>query len=357
MADHGVVIVDGRMARRRRTGAATYIHDLQAAIADAAPADLDVRFRFGPPGLPRRNRLTTAGNLVLDLAWQHVLLPLLARRAGAAAIHAPFNWAPRLAPCPTVVTVQDLAWERVPETFPKVFRRYARIFTRQSARHAARVITTSESTGRDLTELYGIPAAAIRTIPIGVRVPPPGDAGPREPFILAVGEFEPRKRILELVAAHRVYHRAAPPDPPPCRLVLVGAGGSQEQAVRGAVGPECDMLGFVDDATLADLYRRASLLVYPSAYEGFGLPVLEAMSHGCPVLIARNSSLPEVGGDAALYLDDPTITGMTRSLTDALADRAALAERGDASRQRAAAFAWPHVAGRTLDVYREAIGA
>ena len=357
MADRHVVIVDGRMARRRRTGAARYIHDLQAAIAREAPADLDVRFRFGPPGLPRRNRLTTAGNLTLDLAWQHVLLPLLARRERAATIHAPFNWAPRWAACPTVVTIQDLAWERVPETFPTPFRHYARIFTRQSARRARRVITTSASTGRDLTELYAIPAAKLRTIPIGVTLPPDAPTTPREPFILAVGEFEPRKRILELVAAHRAYHRTSAADPPPCRLVLVGAGGSQEEAVRGAVGPECDMLGFVPDATLADLYRRASLLVYPSAYEGFGLPVLEAMTHGCPVLVARNSSLPEVGGDAALYLEDPTITGMTAALTDALADRAALAARGEASRAHAATFAWPHVAQQTLEVYREAIGA
>jgi alpha-1,3-rhamnosyl/mannosyltransferase len=117
------------------------------------------------------------------------------------------------------------------------------------------------------------------------------------------------------------------------------------------------MLGFVPDPTLSDLYRHASLLVYPSAYEGFGLPVLEAMAHGCPVLIARNSSLPEVGGEPALYLDDPTISGMAAALGAALADRPSLAARGEAGRARAAEFAWPRIAERTLDVYREAIGA
>jgi alpha-1,3-rhamnosyl/mannosyltransferase len=135
--------------------------------------------------------------------------------------------------------------------------------------------------------------------------------------------------------------------------VIVGAGGSAESRVRELAGPECEMLGRVDDTTLADLYRTATLLVYPSSYEGFGLPVLEAMAHGCPVLIARNSSLPEVGGDAALYLDDATPAGIGRALTEALADRSALAARGARSADRAARFGWERVARETLEVYRE----
>jgi len=351
-----VVIVDGRMARRRRTGAATYVHDLQAALATADPSDLDVRFRFGPPPFPRRNRLTSLGNAALDLVWVHVALPVIARRERAAVVHAPFNWGPRWSPCPTVVTVQDLAWERVPETFPAGFRRFARLFTRMSARRARIVITTSNTTAADLIELYRIAPDRIRTIPIGIR---PVDAGAqqREPFILAVGEFEPRKRIVELVEGHRAYFRAASDDPPPCRLVLAGAGGSQEADVRAAAGPECELLGFVSDAALADLYRRATLLVYPSSYEGFGLPVLEAMAHGCPALVARNSSLTEVGGNAAAYLDDPTAAGIAARLTEVLADRAALAARGEAAREHAGRFSWSSVAQATLDAYREAIGA
>lgn len=356
MGDRSVVIVDARMARRRRTGAATYIRELHAALEAADPPDLDVRFVWGPPGLPRRNALTRIGNLTLDLAWQHIALPIIAGRHKAQVIHAPFNWAPRWSRCPTVVTVQDLAWERVPDTFPPSFRRYARIFTKQSARHAARVITTSTSTARDLTALYGVPDERMTTIPIGIHPDPTPSHAPRAPFVLSVGEFEPRKRILELIAGHRAYLAAAPADPAPCRLVVVGAGGRDEAAVQAAAGPECDLLGFVDDATLADLYRTATLLVYPSSYEGFGLPVLEAMAHGCPALIARNSSLTEIGGDAALYIDTPTADGIASALTDALADRSALVARSEASRAHAARFAWSHVADQTLAVYREAIG-
>ena len=357
VGDRRVVIVDARMARRRRTGAATYIRDLHAAIEAANPPDLDVRFVSGPAGLPRRNALTTIGNLTLDLAWQHIALPILARRNHADVIHAPFNWAPRWSPCPTVVTVQDLAWERVPDTFPAAFRRYARIFTKQSARRAARVITTSTSTARDLTALYGVADQDMRTIPIGIHPDPTPSPTPRKPFVLAVGEFEPRKRILDLIAGHRTYFHSAPADPAPCRLVLVGEGGRDQAAVGAAAGPECDMLGFVDDATLADLYRTATLLVYPSSYEGFGLPVLEAMAHGCPALIARNSSLAEVGGDAALYIDTQTADGIASALTDVLADRPALLARGEICRAHAAGFAWSHIADETLAVYREAMAS
>lgn len=351
-----LVLVDGRMARRRRTGAATYINDLQAALAAAAPDDLEVRFVFGPPPAPRRNRVTSAVNAFLDLAWVHVLLPLTAWRLKAAVIHAPFNWAPRWSPCPVVVTVQDLAWERVPETFPPGFRRFARFFTRMSARRATRIIATSNSTADDLVTLYRVARDRIRIVPIGITPAPAQPAPSREPFILAVGEFEPRKRILELIEGHRAYMAAAPPDPPPCRLVLAGSGGSQAAAVRAAAGPEVDLLGFVSDERLTDLYRRATLLVYPSSYEGFGLPVLEAMTHGCPALIARNSSLSEVGQSAALYLDDPTPDGIAATLASLLADRPALAAIGEAGRAHAARFAWDSVAGDTLAVYREALG-
>lgn len=348
------VIVDARIARRRSTGAAIHVNGLRRAIGRIDPPDLDVRFLDGPPGLPRRNRLTTAANLIIDLLWTHIVVPTRARMAGAAVIHAPFNWAPWWSHTPTIVTVHDLAWERVPETFPASFRWYARLFTRRSVRRAQRVISVSDATGRDLKELYGVPAAKLTTIPNGVDRDH-AVARPREPFILAVGEFEPRKRIAELVDGHRAYFAAAPSTPPPCRLVVVGAGGSDETHVNELAGPECEMLGRVDDATLTDLYRTATLLVYPSSYEGFGLPVLEAMAHGCPVLIARNSSLPEVGGDAALYLDDPTPAGIRGALTGALTDRTALAARGARSVEHAARFDWDRVARETLDVYRDLV--
>jgi glycosyltransferase involved in cell wall biosynthesis len=119
--------------------------------------------------------------------------------------------------------------------------------------------------------------------------------------------------------------------------------------------PAVDVVGFVSRAELGDLYRRASLLVYASSYEGFGLPVLEAMANGCPVLVARSSALDEVGGDAALPLEDTTPDGIAARLAEVLADPDALAARGAAGRERAGAFTWARTAAETLAAYRDAL--
>jgi glycosyltransferase involved in cell wall biosynthesis len=349
-----LVLVDGRMARRRRTGIGTYINELRAVMEARPASDLRVEWVFGPPGLPRLGRLTSWGNLALDVLWLHALLPLTAWRRRAAVLHAPVNWGPWWSTCPTVVTIHDLAWERVPDAFPESFRRYARLFARRSVRRAARVIAVSDSTAHDLQELYGVPPERIRVVANGVH-PDTRPPVAREPMVISVGIREPRKRIGVLVEGHARYLASAPADPPPCKLVVVGGPGGDEERVRAAAGPGCEIRGFVRPEELLDLYRRAMLLVYPSAYEGFGLPVVEAMAAGCPVLCARNSSLIEIGGRSALFLDEVTPESIADALTAALADREALAERGEAGREEAARYSWPASATATRDVYRQAI--
>jgi glycosyltransferase involved in cell wall biosynthesis len=349
-----LVLVDGRMARRRRTGIATYVLELKAAMERKPASDLRIEWVFGPPGLPRLGRLTSWGNLALDVAWLHVLLPLIAWRRRAAVLHAPAAWGPWWSPCPMVVTMHDLAWERVPEAFPDDFRRFARRFARRSVARAARVIAVSESTSRDLQELYGVAPERLRVVPNGVD-PDTRPPGPREPFILSVGVLEERKRIAELAAGHALYMAQAPTEPPPCRLVIVGGSGGDEERVRAAAGPGCEIRGFVRREEVLDLYRRATLLAYPSAYEGFGLPVVEAMAAGCPVLCARNSALIEVGGRTAIFLDDVSTEGIARALSETLADREALAARGEEGRASAARYSWPAAATATRDVYRQAL--
>ncbi len=340
--------------RRRRTGVATYIRDLRTALERVPDARIATRWALGPPGLPRRGAITSLGNLALDLVWLHACVPLRAVAGGAALIHAPVNWGPWWSPTPLVVTVQDLTWERLPGAYPAGFRRYARIFAGRTARRARMVIATSRSTARDLTELYGVAPERIRVVPIGVgRDTEPPRA--REPFLLAAGVFHPRKRIRQLVEGHTLYWNRAAEGAGRCRLVVVGAGGADEGAVRAAAGPGCELRGFVDRSELLDLYRRATLLVYPSAYEGFGLPVLEAMAHGCPVLVARNSSIPEVGGTVARYLPDASPERIAASLAQTLADPVDLARRSRDGRLWSARFSWERAAAETLAVYEEAM--
>ncbi len=229
--------------------------------------------------------------------FDQLAFPAFARGVRADLIHVPLNVVPIFLPRPYVVTVHDLSWERVPDAFPPNFRRYARLFARRSARTATRVIAISESTARDLRELYGVPDAAIRVVPNGIE-PDLRPPVPREPIILSVGILEGRKRIPVLADGHARYWRDAPADPPPCRLVIVGGDGGDEAAVRAVAGPGCEIRGFIERDELLELYRRATVLVYPSAYEGFGIPVAEAMPrmprHLRTALIAE-----EIAGDTA----------------------------------------------------------
>lgn len=349
-----LVLVDGRLARRRRTGVATYIRELDRALSAHPPKRLDVQFVYGPPGVPRRGHVTQFLNLALDLLWLHVLLPLYAISRRAALIHAPVNWAPWFSPARTIVTVQDLSFERMPDAYPRGFGAYARLFARRSARAANLVLATSQSTADDLTQLYGVPSDRIEVVPIGVHPGPPANAGlTREPFVLYVGEFEPRKRVPALIEGHRRYF--AEHGSGAYRLVLAGGGGAEEERVRSLAGEGSKLTGFVSDAELLDLYRRASLLVMPSAYEGFGLPVAEAMANGCPVLVADNSALTEVGGDAAYVLDDPSPDGIAAALGRILAEPGSLTVRGQRAQAESARFGWDTVAGATASAYERAL--
>jgi glycosyltransferase involved in cell wall biosynthesis len=351
-----LVMVDQRLARRRRTGIARVITQTREALAANPPADLDIVWVNGPRGLPRRNALTSVGNLIIDMLWLGVLLPRKARKRGARLIHVPMNWGPLRGRTPTTVMIQDLAFERMPQAYPKGFRAWASIIGRRTAKRAKLVMTTTEAGANDVEEIYGVPRDRIRVVHLGTTADDASFQPPREPFVLAVGEFEPRKRVLELMRGHDRYFATAPGWPPICRLVIAGAGGSQEAEAYERCGVGCDMLGFISDEELHELYRRATLFVSLSAYEGFGLPIVEAMAHGCPVLVADNSSQAEVAGEGAFLIHDASPEAIAERLTEVLADRDELERRAEAARARAAELSWTETARKTTDVWREALG-
>ena len=355
MSPKPVVLVDARLARRRRTGIARVISETRTALLVDPPDDMEVVFVNGPPGLPRKNALTSVGNLIIDMLWLTVGLPAVARRKDAALIHAPMNWGPLRGSTPTTVMIQDLAFERMPQQYPAGFRRWASFVGRRTAKRARLVMTTTEAGARDVEQIYRVPRSRIRVVNLGTD-PDHQSEREREPFILAVGEFEPRKRMLDLMRAHEQYFASAPGYPPLCRLVIAGAGGSQYEEALRLQGPGCDLLGFVSDEDLSELYRRATLFVSLSAYEGFGLPIAEAMARSCPVMVADNSSQAEVGGATAILVRDDSVEGMAQQLAEALADRQALLERGRESRERAGELSWAATARGTTDAWREALG-
>ena len=292
------------------------------------------------------------------------------RRRPVDLLHVQYT-APPLAPCPVVATIHDLSFEHLPETFRLRSRVQLRVTVRATARRAAHVIAPSEYTRRDLLETYGLDPARVTAIPLAVspRFRPVEDAGEvgrvkgrygiAGEYVLAVGSIQPRKNLARLLRAYSALRRERGRSNLP-QLVLVGKqawlyGDTLRTIEEEGLGDSVLLTGYVSEDDLPALYTGALLFAYPSFYEGFGLPPLEAMSCGAPVLTGDRTSLPEVVGDAALTVDpfdtDALADGLARLIDDD-ALRADLRERG---LTRARRFDWRDTARMTLQVYRRVI--
>jgi len=220
----------------------------------------------------------------------------------------------------------------------------------RAARRAERVLTVSERTRRDLIEHYGLPESNIVVTPNGVD-PAFGLDGPKadgSAYALFVGALQPRKDPVSAVEAIALVDGGL-------RLVFAGPDKGCGPALREAVArlgleDRVELLGYVEQERLAALYRGAACLVFPSRYEGFGLPVIEAMACGTPVVATRTSALPEVAGDAAVLVEPGSPAALAQGISDVLADRERLTAAG---LERARSFSWRKSAERTLAVYRE----
>ena len=267
------------------------------------------------------------------MAWS---LPRLLRRLRPALAH--FQYAiPPACPCPAVVTIHDLSFERQPGLMGLTDRLTFRTFVPRAARRAERVLTVSERTKRDLVEVYGLEPSKVVVAPSAPAPAFTPDGGGHDGYALFVGAIQKRKNPLAAVEA------AAQ-----AGLRLVAAGPPKEpELARELVRRGADVRGYVETDELVELYRRAACFVLPSRFEGLGLPVLEAMACGTPVVAADEPALREVGGDAALYADPPQLADAIRR---ALAERERLVAAG---LERARRFSWAETARRTLDIYRE----
>jgi glycosyltransferase involved in cell wall biosynthesis len=276
-----------------------------------------------------------------DAVWYPFVLPRLARRARLDVLHCPTFRAPLAPPaCPLVVTVHDLAVLRHPETFNQWTRRYSRMCVPRVARAATLVIAVSEHTKRELVELLGTSEEKIRVVPNGVAEVF-GPEGPAETgdYVLAVGTLEPRKNLTRLAEATRRLG---------VELRVVGAPGWGRVELGG---DGVRRLGRVSDEELARLYRGARCLVYPSLYEGFGIPIVEAMACGTPVVTTRGGATEEVAGGAAVLVDPLDPASIAAGIEEAAARREQLVRAG---LERARDFSWSETARKTAEVYREA---
>jgi glycosyltransferase involved in cell wall biosynthesis len=316
-----------------RAGTARHIRSLLAALAGE---DVEVR-RYALGGSSR------ALVPVRDVGWYLAALPTRALREGMQVLHCPTQRAPVHSSVPLVVTVHDLAVLRHPEAFNRWTREYSRRALPRVVRAATRLIAVSEFTKRELLELLAVPEEKVRVIPNAVGEPftAQGESAEGE-YVLAVSTLEPRKNLARLVEGYRRARLNGVP------LLVAGAEGWGDVRVEG---DGVRWLGQVGDDQLARLYRGARCVAYVSLYEGFGLPVLEAMACGTPVVAAHADAVEEVSGDAAVLVDPLDPDAIAAGLTEALDRRDELRARG---LERARLFDWREVARETVDVYREA---
>ncbi|HVG55387.1 MAG TPA: glycosyltransferase family 1 protein [Vicinamibacterales bacterium] len=355
-------------------GIGTYIRNLLRQLARidhdtdyvllSSPTDLDVAAQLGPNF---RSVLEPSPNYSLR---EQIHVPWVLHRERPDVFHAPHYVLPPAIRCRSVVTIHDCIHLMFPQYLPnKAAYAYARASMWAAVKRSSRILTVSEASKRDILHFFNVAPEKIEVVYNAIDdhfwLTPPEEEVARvreryqldHQFVLYVGNIKPHKNLVRLIDAFDELRRTGLED---LKLLIIGDEISKLPALRRAVHrhklhKHVRFLGFVSDGTLRILYRLASVFVFPSLYEGFGLPPLEAMASGTPVVTSNQSSLPEVTGDAAVLVDpydvDSLVDGIRRVLTDpALA--AELRRRGP---ERAREFSWAHSVEKTRRVY-EAVG-
>ncbi len=299
-------------------------------------------------------------------------LPLAARRAGADLFHAPHYVLPPLIPGPTVVTIHDCIHLRFPQHLPsRAAWVYAHTMIRVAARKASRILTVSEASKRDILHYTGVHPDKVIVIPNGLdarfATAPDEEALERvstrfdlsHPFVLYVGNIKPHKNLERLIEAFALARAGGPDD---LRLVVIGDEISKYPGLRQSVhrhrlDKHVRFFGFQPAATLVAFYRLARVFVFPSLYEGFGLPPLEAMANLTPVVTSNLSSMPEVVGDAAVLVDPYDSHAIADGIRRVVGDEALRQQLIARGRLRVQEFSWRKAAARTLEVYRDALSS
>lgn len=359
----------------RSAGINGYIYHLLRALPDADPTFYYTVFTGSQARPPLHERVTVrrahwdTQRPLRRIVWEQVLQPLALQQTHPALLHALAFVTPVFSRVPSVVTVYDLSFIHYPALLPAARRLYLRLFTRRSCQKARRIIAISQSTAHDLAVTFGIPAAKIDVAVPGVGeqfepLPPPEvedfrrRKGLPDRFLLFVGTLEPRKNLPVLL---RAYAHLPSADRAAVPLVLAGGRGWMADDIFSTLeshnlSASVHLPGYIPAEELPLWYNAAQAFVYPSVFEGFGLPVVEALACGTPVLVSQASSLPEAAGAGGKLLPPDQEDAWTAALAQAIHDADWRAEARERGRAHAARFTWAETARHTVDCYRRALG-
>lgn len=363
--------INGRSIFRQLTGVQHYAREVTRALCALKTDDVDFTVfsgregRDAETGLPIEISRAPAGGPVRGLVWEQTVLRRMVKKAGVDVLFSPANVAPLYPPSPSVVTIHDLSFLLFPEYFSRSFGVYYRNIIPKIVEQAAAVITDSESSREDLILHLGVAPEKVTAIHLGVstdfrRRVRKDDLetvrhrhGLPEKFFLSVSSLEPRKNLTNLVKAYRLLPGEVTAEH---KLVLVGAGNrlfsnpGLAEVIERLPSGSVIAPGYIPEEDLPSVYRMATALVFPSLYEGFGLPVLEAMAASTPVITSNRSSLPEAAGTAAALINPENVEEIAAAMELLASDsgtRNLLIERG---KKRAGSFTWEETATKTLRV-------
>jgi glycosyltransferase involved in cell wall biosynthesis len=305
----------------------------------------------------------------LRAAWEQIYLPLLARRLHLDLFHAPINVAPLAVPCTLVLTLLEAEPFLFPDSIPPQLLLYWRIMRMAAAQRATRIIAISESSKGELIRTMGISADMVEVTYLGVNsdrfdqhASQSGATlpyGVEQPFLLWVGRTYPRKNVKRAIQAFIAVKAKGIPH----KLVLAGTAGWADSEVKEAIrdarlnAHDIIVLGYVDDTVLSTLYAQATAFLFPSIHEAFGLPVLEAMASGLPVITSATTATAEVSGDHAILVDPLDVHSIAAGIERAIeyaTDTSGITARTEAARQHARQFSWLRTAAQTLEIYNRA---
>jgi glycosyltransferase involved in cell wall biosynthesis len=356
------------MVGGRETGNETYVRGLIEGFSHVE-GDFDLRVYYVGDAWGSNSRRVHFQSLSSASPWVRLTmgLPTRAVRDSLDVLHVTYT-APVWAPCPIVVTVHDISYVDHPEWFSARDLRVLSTTVPFSIRKAKQVVTVSELCRKQIIEHYRVPDEKVVAIPNAAG--PAGnpltdeearrelaaiDLEPARPYVLTVGNLQPRKNLIRLISAARMVISAGVD----VDLLVAGPEHYRAQDVVEAAreaGGRIKFTGYLTDRQLAACYQRATLFAFPSLFEGFGIPALEAMSHGIPVVCSNGGALPEVCGAAALYFDPRDVNAMAEALQKGITDtdlRATLVREGGA---RVTKFSWQRSAEQTLAVYQRVGG-